>query len=860
MSHVFVGKTSFPLKSSAQLKGALPLPSSQGPQFVLLDGPPYANGAPHLGHVLNKHLKDAVCRAAHLLGSTVHWHPGWDCHGLPLELAVEKMGRDRSDRLPFLSAARAFASQQVDVQKSVFEQQGWCAQWDQSWRTMDPVKEAQTMRVFAQMLERHSVHVRHTAVPWCPQCQSTLSSAEQEVSTSTVETWLVPFELDNNECVLSWTTTPWTVPLHQGLVVSPHALYRALEKDGRNAWVSDDTAPHWSAVCGATVTDRTCWGHQLVGRSYRTPWRAGMVAGDVRVLPAAGTGVLHAVMGLSALDTQVGQDLGWTMTEHLDEGGLVLNSPLSEQNGQPAAQTHGDVLPHMENHPWFAVVPHTMDVAHCWRHHVPLLTRPSRQVFVHLSEETRARAQSMVEQVSFVPATAKPRLWSQMSSRPDWCVSRQRTWGVPLALFLDRRTGQPHARAAHWLRQVATAVEQEGVEAWWSSPSSRWLDGYNEDDVERVDDVLDVWFDSGCAPQFVAPADVVVEGTDQCRGWFQSCLWVAAATNAELPFKQVVCHGFVVDESGEKLSKSKGGDRSNARVAPWNEYPTDVVRVWALMGQEGHDKTWSQATVQLAQKATERLRGLLRFGVANVQDTQPPLDWSMHLPAWDRYWWKQLHDHHQTLLPLFRSGRTGEALQKLMPFAEEFSSVVLSSWKDRLYCALPDSEERRLLNACLTHCLWLWHDVVSVVAPMMAHEVLSFMPARPALQPPSLSDVEMDDVKKVLDLRQQLAPLVERLNATGTPPMKQMVVVPAASWPLVLLADALGVGQCRQEAHVHHVHPEVSTDPFCPRCRRSQPAVHDKWCVVCDERLKQVANELAPVVWSQPSLNRSAAA
>ena len=842
---VFVGKTPFPLKTPMEPRGPLPLTNvgSSALPWRLLDGPPYANGAPHLGHVLNKHLKDALARAHAALGKKVEWRPGWDCHGLPLELAVERQGGNRADREAFAGLARAYASEQVAVQDTVFQAQGWSAQWDAPWRTMDPAMEAGTLRVLASLLERGALEVRHTAVPWCPSCQSTLSGAEQEEKPVTADTWLAPFALSDGSFLMSWTTTPWTLPLNQGLVVHPNASYRALELGATTLWVSEETAERWAGVLGAEVGQAVCQGKELVGLAYRTPWKGGHVLGSERVLPEAGTGVLHAVSGLAELDTCLGQEFGWEAPDHLTPDGRVQHSPCASQNTTLAG---GDlpvaVREGYEGWPGLTVLPQTWQAPHCWRHKAPLLTRRSRQVFLSLSVAMRQRVEGWVETLAFTPESARARLRAAVGSRPDWCLSRQRTWGVPMALFLDKHTGQPHAHAAKWMRRAADRVETQGVEAWWKEPSSTWLqEEADEATVERVDDVLDVWFDSGCVPQLVGAADAVVEGSDQHRGWFQSCLWVAAALGQEEPpFHRVVSHGFVVDAQGQKFSKSTGGDAGAATcksVAPplWSTLPTDVVRAWALAGSEGAEKAWTVDTVREAQAVVDRWRGVVRFMVANQLEESTAVALKT-LEPWDRWWWLRCQQTAASVVESCSRGFTGEALMQAASFGDEFSSVALGSWKDRLYCADPHSQERQSLDAVVKGCLAAWLQALSVLAPRLVDEVQPYVKPLAANMPENVAvtEVEREEVSRVLEMRQSLAQAAERLSSEKVPPARRCVGwTLAPAWPLSLVADALDVAQVvRDQKGLFETH-----DPVCPRCRRAQPAWEGLVCMRCSERV-----------------------
>jgi isoleucyl-tRNA synthetase len=713
--------------------------------------------------------------------------------------------------------------------------------------------EAGTLRVLAQLLDRGLLDVRFTAVPWCPMCASTLANAEQEDRLVTVPAWLVPFELTDGSALLSWTTTPWTLPLHRALVLNADAEYVELALGEHKAWVCEPTADHWCEALGALRTGAVRDGANFSGMTYRTPWTTGRVVVDSAVLASAGTGALHAVPGLSELDTELGRRHGWELLQHLTTDGMVMLSPCESQNGLAAGpMSNAPVRPLYETSPWFRELPYKSAQPHCWRHHTPLLTRASRQVFLRLDSSVRARAEDMVSEMEFTPESGRARLLSTMRTRPDWCLSRQRTWGVPLALFLERATGQPHALASKWMHRVADALSCEGVEAWWARDPDEWVaDDVDPSTVECVDDVLDVWFDSGCVPQLLGNADVVVEGTDQHRGWFQSCLWLAAALDQPLPFKRVVTHGFVMDADGTKLSKSKGGDKNANKLETWQDLPTDVVRVWALSGTDGNDKAWTADTVLAAKGVLARWRGVLRFLVANLLPGVGRGDMKS-APAWDRYWVEQCRLHTNKVLELCGDGRMGEAVSCLQVFAEAFSSQALGSWKDRLYCAPAATNERQQLDCVARACLAYWHRSLSVLTPRLAAEACGyFTPLTGELNAPPLTGVELDEVNRVLDLRAALAPAAEvlardkggavirRLSGWGNAPV----------WGGQLLADALDVGQYVASDHAL---PQVvvelnstdvtlgfgrSPDPVCPRCRRAQHAWEGDWCGVCAERL-----------------------
>lgn len=857
MAPVCVGKTDFPLKfSQAHPAGTLALrPPQEVGTFRLLDGPPYANGPLHLGHVFNKSLKDLLVRAQAMQGRTVTWTPRWDCHGLPVELNVERAGTSRHDPLNFVRAARDYAQSQLEGQRATFKTLGVCASWDQTTPTMAPDQQAATLRVLADLVERQALVMRHQPGPWCPVCRSTVAGAEQEPMAVKRTEAVVPFWLEEGGALLSWTTTPWTLPYHAGLVVNPEATYVQVALDAATrVWVSDLAWPQvhtWYPE--STLTDNTCLGQTLVGKTYHGPaGHVHAVVADRRVAAAAGTGVLHAVPAFDPFDADVGRTHQWPMVNAVAEDGTLTGPDAwGEHHGAKA----GEKASVMTLAAWeqaqtvdqnWRVFQTDLEVAGCWRHRVPVLTRPSRQAFLSLTPEVRLRAEGMVTQMSFSPTTAGGRLSTYMAQRPDWCVSRQRTWGVPMALFLDRVTGQPHFQAPAVMRRVADAVAKKGVEAWWETDHSVWLNGLaDEADVECVEDVLDVWFDSGALGVLAGQADAVVEGHDQLRGWFQACVWLAALMDAPAPFSHVVTHGFVVDDQGRKLSKSTGGDRGS-KVPSWATLPSDVVRLWAAMGEVGADRPWSAATVTAAQAGYAKLRGTLRFALANV----PPSSWGT---TKNTEGWSDL-DQQDVLAALqvrtlaledLAHGHYEPAVRRVLQWADTgLSRHLYGRLKDRLYCAPAGSVAHQAAVEALKAAAGVLVDLLEVLTPQLVAEAYAAMPELKTRQ--SVHDVDLPGrpwSEAELAVRQALTAAWEPQGWKGGMDRARLTLDASLPWPTWAVEEALAVGQWQTGRTPDAVAVETpwgtawlgpSPDPTCARCRRPGAAVPDTTlCPVC---------------------------
>lgn len=860
---VQVGHTAFPLKAAGPRPDlCLPLRPTSGTPFRLLDGPPYANGALHLGHVLNKHLKDLLVRAAGQ-GHTVAWTPRWDCHGLPVELKVEQAGGDRQVPAHFVPAARAYAQSQVLAQRATFETLGLAADWAHPTCTMYPTEQAATLRVLATLAEQGQLDVRHQPTPWCPACRSTVSVAEQETKEQTLTEAVVPYGVTQagatgpavGDALLSWTTTPWTLPSHAGLVVHPEARYVAWALPGQagHAWTSEASADQVQRWYPAAVrTGAHCLGQDLVGVAYRTAFGTDhTVVAHPSVQPGGGTGVLHAVPAFAPEDAALGEQFGWPMTQVLGEDGRFTDAAWpalrGEKAGEPGSRAVMAAL-QAEPSPWLHGFTQTRAVPCCWRHKAPLVVRPSRQVFLALTAPVRARAARLVDQMTFEPPMAQERLRHQMAHRPDWCLSRQRTWGVPLALMLDRTTGQPHALAATVMHRVADRVAREGVEAWWTTPPTDWLVGLpvQEADVVFVPDVVDVWFDSGAlAVHQGAPADAVVEGHDQLRGWFQACVWVSAALDRPAPFARVVTHGFVVDANGHKLAKSQGGDQAVAGVPAWTTLPSDVVRLWAALGEVGADRPWSKAAVTAAQQAYDRLRNTLRFALANVSAAtwattpMPSATWA----RWDVADWHATHAVRERVLRLVSEGRFEPAVRAALDHADQvLSRGLYARLKDRLYCAPGGSPARQAAEDALRAVTGVWGDVLAVLTPQLVAEAWpeNDRPSRGPL--PQEKTPEDPWVTQAAQARAAVAAAWEPTGWKGG--------LERARWVGPLPApfawegeEALGVGQwCPSAAPLQNAVAVVtpwgtgwlspSPDPTCPRCRR--PAPLTEGATVCE--------------------------
>ena len=839
---VFVGKTDFPLHASPSFfSGELGLWKTSDtlkntPSFVVFDGPPYANGLPHLGHVLNKHLKDALARS-HRLERNVSFRPGADCHGLPVELASLKEN-------PQNPTYRLFAQSQVDGQRQVFMEQGWMMDWEKPWSTMDYDFEEHTLHSFQQMLENDHVFVAMSGTPWCGQCGSTLSLAEQEDNNHKGSQYLVPFFLDDDTCLLVWTTTAWSVPFHRALLVHPNTTYQAFLYQGKTCFVSSDTFDKWKEELQAEALDHRVLGSTFAGRGYQHGFGRGQVVADEEVLPEAGTGVLHCVPGLSELDTRLGEKNNWDLCSALDEQGVVVHSPCQHQVGrvfwdkEALTQVEKDVQCVWKKD-------YAQSVPHCWRHKTPVFYRPSRQVYLDLSRVAKT-VENFVESTCFVPEASKSRMKSFLKGREKWCVSRQRKWGVPLALLVNEQGELLKQESLEFMNKARQVLLLGGVEQWRKQQMQFVPKG-----ASLVDDVLDVWFDSGCVPSFLKSQGVACEGSDQHRGWFQSCMWVNALLGREQPFSMVLTHGFVVNSKGEKFAKSQGGGKGQSKE-PWDKQNTDVVRLWALSGGMGSDKRWDDDTLSQAKQRLHKFRNTLRFLLANMPKSMPV---SYSMDPDDAYFvWKTQQEVYTNML-LVQQGQFHEGMTNMQEWLDTLSKVAFQGWKDRLYCSYEGTKERASVEQAVWEVFSSVMVFVAVCCPRLFDEAknkashvyqadvcLDWYKLKTQAQVEHPQWLFMDEV---LEKRWKVNLLVSQNQAEKT--KNSLCLKTTLGYPLLSLrrlADYWDVGEVEVVEHstmdADGFEFSQSRHEVCPRCRRpSLKTLTDHWCDTCEERRKE---------------------
>ena len=732
--------------------------SAGRPKFILHDGPPYANGHIHIGTALNKILKDVIVRAQQMLGKDAVYVPGWDCHGLPIEWKIEESYREKGrskDDVPILELrrqCRAFAEKWIDVQREEFRRLGVEGDWERPYTTMSYDAEAQIVRELGKFLISGALYKGAKPVMWSVVEKTALAEAEVEYHDHTSTTIFVAFpvkrpshELLAGSSVVIWTTTPWTIPGNRTIAYGAHFEYALYEvtvaHDGSRVQPGD------RLVIGAALADRVQsdlkigdWlrlgeidGTDLAGTICRHPLHEMGYDFDVPLLPGSfvdlttGSGFVHIAPGHGADDWELGQQFGIPVPDTVGADGVFLDHVpgfagcrvLTETGAEGDANARAiEALDACRALLATGRLVHSYP--HSWRSKAPLIFRNTPQWFIGMEKNgLREKALQAIDDTRFVPATGHNRLRGMIETRPDWCVSRQRAWGVPITVFIDRRTGEP-LRDAAVIERIAQAVEDGGADVWFDGDPRRFLaPDHDPEHFEPVTDILDVWFDSGCTHTFVLepradlawPAQLYLEGSDQHRGWFHSSLLESCGTRGRAPYESVLTHGFVMAEDGQKMSKSLGNVVAPQQVV--DQHGADVLRLWVVGSDYSEDLRIGRDILKQHADVYRRFRNTLRYLLGNLagfsEDERMPLADMPELERWVLHRLSQLDEQlRQACADLQFHGFFSE----LHTFcAVDLSAFYFDVRKDALYCDAADSLRRRAARTVLDavfDCLTAW--------------------------------------------------------------------------------------------------------------------------------------------------------
>lgn len=742
------------------------------PRWVLHDGPPYANGDIHLGTAMNKILKDMVVKAATAFGYDAPYVPGWDTHGLPIERkALEEFKLDRKavDPVELRRTCAAFAHKYRDLQREQFKRLGVRGDWDHPYMTLAPEYEAKQIEVFAAMALKGHIYRGLKPVYWCPEDETALAEAEIEYADKTSHSIYVRFpvrdgrgRLPAGSFVVIWTTTPWTLPGNLAIALHPEAEYALYDTDRGALLLAKELATRVAAACGFTLQGerQSFRGADLEGVVCQHPLydRDSLVILGEHVTIEDGTGCVHTAPGHGHEDFAVGMKYGLEPLNPVDDRG-VFTSQAGRYAGMYYEKGNKAIIADLEaaGHLLKAgTIQHAY--AHCWRCKQPVLYRTTVQWFASV-EGFRREALAAIDAVEWVPEWGIDRIRNMVADRGDWCISRQRSWGVPIPIFSCRRCDEPLMEAAAF-RAVADRFRREGSEAWWTRSEAELLPpgmvcrkcGGTE--FRKEPHTMDVWFDSGSShaavceerPELHWPADMYLEGTDQHRGWFQSSLLTAVAYRGRAPYKTVLTHGFIVDEQGRKMSKSLGNVVNPLEVC--NQYGADVLRLWVAASDYRADLACSPNILKQVAEVYRKIRNTFRFMLGNLYDFNPGTDpvGRQHLLPVDRWALHRLQEVVRRARESYQAYEYHTVYHEVNRFVTvDLSAVYLDVVKDRLYCSLPRGPERR---AAQTVIYRITDALLRILMPVLAfttEEVYDHLP-RPQGAPATVQLLEMPAV------------------------------------------------------------------------------------------------------------------
>ena len=889
------------------------------PLFVLHDGPPYANGKLHIGHALNKVLKDMIVKSKQLAGFDAQYIPGWDCHGLPIENAIEKLHGRKLSRDDMQAKSRAFATEQIDQQREDFKRLGVLGDWERPYRTMDFANEAGEIRAFKRVIERGFVYRGLKPVYWCFDCGSSLAEFEIEYADKKSDTLDVAFEAADNVALAKafgmsalpgqtptafaviWTTTAWTLPANQALNVNPELVYALVSTDKGCLVLAESLVEKCLErykLVGQVVATTT--GDKLGGLNFKHPLydvhegyqRFSPVYVAEYVSAQDGTGIVHSApaYGVDDFNSCVANGMAYDdiLNPVQGNGSYADDLPLfGGMNIWKACPRIIEVLG--ENHRLMATYGITHSYPHCWRHKTPVIYRAAAQWFVRMDEgpgvftkdkapkTLRQLALDAIDQTNFYPENGKTRLRDMIANRPDWCISRQRSWGVPVPFFLHKDSGELHPRTMEILDQAANIVEKGGIEAWSRVTVEEILGAADAPNYTKSTDILEVWFDSGSTFQHVLrgshkdaydrnpfhdagpEADLYLEGHDQHRGWFHSSLLLGCALYDRAPYRGLLTHGFATDGQGRKMSKSLGNVVIPQEIS--DKMGAEIVRLWVASTDYSGDLNIDDKILARVVDAYRRIRNTLRFLLANVSDFDPAKDAvaDADLLEIDRFALSRAAQLQADILAHFKVYEFHPVVSKLQVYcSEDLGAFYLDVLKDRLYTSAPKSLARRSAQTVLYR---ITHAMLRLMAPFLsftAEEAWQTFGSSESIFMETYSDLGTPDDAllakwaRIREIRDQVNKDIEALRADGKvgASLQAAVTLQAAPEDHALLAS-LGndlkfvfiTSQLNLEAGDSlAAKVAVSEETKCERCWHYAPDVgvnpaHPTLCGRCDSNL-----------------------
>lgn len=892
------------------------------PSFLLHDGPPYANGKIHIGHAVNKILKDIIIKSKTMSGFDAPYVPGWDCHGLPIEHQIEKIVKGDKQAVsdnPSIHArvveyrkangldakeahlpasftrelCRDYAAIQVARQKEDFIRLGVFGDWDNPYLTMDFKTEADIVRTLGKVHANGYLVRGQKPVHWCVDCGSALAEAEVEYEDKVSPAIDVGFRVsdlgalskafggvvlgDLPAYAIIWTTTPWTLPANQAVCIHPDLVYDLIATEKGLLILARDLAESAIKRYGFDANEVIAQtkGAHLEHLMLQHPFysrQVPVILGE-HVTTDAGTGLVHTAPAHGLDDYHVGMRYKLPTDNPVGNDGRYISTTelFAGQTVWAGNKLVLDVLE--EKGALFANIKLEHSYPHCWRHKTPIIFRATSQWFIGMDHKAndgsslRSKANKAVDDTQFFPAWGRARLEAMIANSPDWCVSRQRNWGVPMCLFVHKETGELHPNSQALIEQVAQRIEKEGIEAWFKLEAEEIL-GADAAHYEKLKDTLDVWFDSGATHFAVLkarglgwPADLYLEGSDQHRGWFQSSLKTGCATEGRAPYRQLLTHGFVVDGNGHKMSKSKGNVIAPQEVI--GEMGADMLRLWTASTDYSGELCVSKEILKRNADSYRRIRNTLRFLLANISDFKAQSDSiaSAEMLTLDRYALAQLADFQEKIIALYDKYEFHIAVQEIHAYcADDLGAFYLDILKDRLYTSKADAAARRSAQTVLWH---ITNTLAKLLAPILsftAHEVwevlgnteslfLQRWHTVPAVNDAQALQAQFATVREVRALAQKEIEVLRAAGQLGSSLQANITIsAPAETLKLLhALGDDLKFVMITSQVNLADaaelaVSVASASDEKCERCWHYTPTVgshsdHPSLCARCADNL-----------------------
>ncbi|SKB02434.1 Isoleucyl-tRNA synthetase [Prosthecobacter debontii] len=753
---VLLPKTDFPMKADLVTREPLRLAKwqegkiyqriqeqSQGkPKYILHDGPPFANGDVHMGTALNKLLKDLILKSKTMAGYHCPYVPGWDCHGLPIEFKVVKQATGLTP-VEVRQRSEAEARKYIDIQRNSFKRLGVFGDWENPYLTLDPGYESGILRTFGKAVEKNLIYRMKRPVLWSYGAQTALAEAEVEYKEKTSPAVFVKFALPEGSALVIWTTTPWTLPANLAIALHPEFDYTVgtfVHESGRTEKLTIATSrlEGFAASTGFKLDESQpitkLKGKDLAGQEAQHPFlpRTSKVINTLFVTADTGTGAVHIAPGHGADDYQAGREHGLEILSPVDgDGKYTAECGLPEFVGKHVFQSNEGIIAILEEKgALLGNEKYVHQYPHCWRSKTPIIFRAVEQFFIKI-DDIRQKALEEIDKVTWLPASSRNRIYGTVENRPDWCISRQRTWGVPLPVFYSAE-GSIVMRT-DVINKVADIVEKEGTNLWFEKDDAWWAAAVGlPADTKRGNDTLDVWIDSGCShvsvldrhPELHAPADMYIEATDQHRGWFQSSLMMSMVARDAAPYKSVITHGFVVDTSGKKISKSDQGNAGkNAKPMTadhyYNTYGADMVRLWVASVDYQSDVPFSEDLFKQNGENYRRIRNTMRVLLGNLHDEAKGLTLDQaELTLVDRWILERQHVLVKDCVEAYAAYDFRKVFTLVNQFITgDLSSLYIDITKDRMYCDVAGSPRRRATQATIRE---ITETLCKLLAPILA--------------------------------------------------------------------------------------------------------------------------------------------